>query len=200
MNTKKKGNSFEVKIAKRLSKWATGRDKPLVFWHVGASGAQSTITNDITSPMIADVVAVHEGGMFLTDNVVIECKDDKRANVLDFILTPKRKGFLNEAWEKVGHQADEAERLPWLIFHRPTTSLNYIVVCDNFYLNFESHLCELEGLTSMDGTVFIFELEDFLDMIDPWVFAKVFNGVLKGQEVKERHTALPTEETRLGFS
>jgi hypothetical protein len=196
MNVKRKGNSFEIKIAKRMTLWASGKKLPMWYWHVGSSGAQATLTHDVNSPMLADVVSIHEYGHFLTDSVVIEIKNDNRANVLDFILTPKRKGFLNEAWEKVRYQADDAERLPWLIFHRPKTSLNYIVLCDNFYLNFESHLCELEGLTSMDGTVFIFELEDFLSTIDPWIFAKVFHGSAKGQEVKERYT----EEARLGFS
>lgn len=173
MNTKKKGNSFEIVIAKRLSFWITGKEKPPIFWKVGSSGAQATITNDKESKLVGDLVAIDEKGAWLTDIFVVEMKDDKRANALDFIdVDSRRKCWTREVWNRVFNQADESERLGWLIFHRQGTRLDYIVIGDDF-LNECGKLLEYDNCLQFDGGR-ILELENFLYHFKAWEIAECF--------------------------
>lgn len=179
MNTKKKGNSFEIKIAKRLSFWITGKEKPPIFWKIGSSGAQATITNDKESKLVGDLVAIDERGTWLTDLFVVEMKDDKRANVLDFIgVGLRKKLWTREIWNKLLNQADEAERLGWLIFHRHGTYLDYLVISDDFLSEF-GKLLEYDNCLSFEGGK-IYELENFLYRFKSWEVAECY---LDGEEV-----------------
>jgi len=168
MNTKRKGNAFEIKIAKRLSKWITGKDKSLLFWKVGSSGAQATITKDKKSKLVGDLVAIDGRGAWLTDVVVVEMKNDKRANALDFIdTTNRKKNWLYDVWIDLVNKSDEAGRFPWLIFHRPETRIDYIVIDKKFIYE----LIAMDSNCLKFDTGYIYELEDFLYRCKP-VFMK----------------------------
>lgn len=171
MNTKKKGNKYEIKICKALTRWVNeGKEKPLLFWKIGSSGAQATLTKDVKSKLVGDLVAIDERGTWLTDIVVVEMKDDKRANVLDFIYTANRKHWMLEIWNDLVIKADKAERRPWLIFHRHNTRLDYIVVGREFD--------EIMNLSTMDKLEFedgvIYELNEFLSLLSPEKMKKEF--------------------------
>ena len=43
MNSKRKGNSYERDISKKLSKWITGSEDDLIVWRTSGSGSVSTI-------------------------------------------------------------------------------------------------------------------------------------------------------------
>jgi len=179
---KSKGNTYEIKIAKRLSRWVTGKDKPLIFWHETSSGAQATRTQDHKSKMLGDIIAVGEEGFWFTDIIMVEVKDDKRADALDFLCAPRRKGWLNGVWGKCIAQSDKAERFPWLIFHRHGTSCNYIVA----EYSFKTFFTDEDNLCISDGA-YIWELETFLNTVPPWDVAKFFHSPKKGREVKKQY-------------
>ena len=192
MNSKGKGNANEIKICKRLSKWAIGADKPLLFWRIGSSGAQATLTKDVKSKLVGDVVAIDEKGAFLTDIVVIELKDVKTTNILDFISPRKASEDIVTWWEKVSLQAADAGRYPMLIFHRLGSKMDYLV-CEIDFINkleeivgrFERTFINHHSLIGQDRV--IMELEYFLDLVTPWNFAWAFSGPEKMNLVKDNY-------------
>ena len=194
MNTKAKGNAYEIQICKRLSKWVIGKDKPMLFWKVGSSGAQATLTKDVKSKLVGDVVAIDERGAFLIDTLVIELKDVRTTNILDFISPRKRSDDIVTWWEKVSLQAADAGRYPLLIFHRSGSRMNYLV-CEIDFINrleevagrFERIFYARHSLIGQDRV--IVELEYFLELIPPWIFAWAFCGSEKMNEVKDNYNA-----------
>ena len=181
-NPKAKGNKYEIQICRKLSKWASGRDKPLWYWKSGSSRAQATLTKEVKSKLGGDVVAIDERGSFLTEILVIEVKDVKTTNILDFITPSKSKDNIKGWWEKVSKQAEEAGREPCLIFHRYKSKYSYVL----FYSEFIDKLDMFIGVEAgIDiAGVRILEFDYFLDQIDPWMFVWEFLGTDKMNEVK----------------
>lgn len=191
-NPKAKGNNFEARTSKCLTKWASGKDKPLWYWRVGSSGAQATITKDVTSKMLGDVVAIHPNGSFLTDAVVIELKNVKTTNALDFISIGRETKVMRW-WNKVKGEAEGAGREPWLIFHRHGSRKDYLV----FSMSFFNKLVGFTGIkgefirvrkSTREGTLFIVELVPFLKFVPPWVLAWAFFGAERMNEVKDNYS------------
>jgi hypothetical protein len=194
---KEKGGAFERKICKRLTLWASGCEKPLWYWRIGSSGAQATLTKDDSSRMVGDLVAITQQGAFLTDVVVCEMKDDKRANILDFLKVPGRKHhWIRDVWENLQERAAKSNRYPWLIFHRYGTRLDYIIASVKFYyLVPDEHIPSL-FLPGKNGTCFVAELESFLTSVRPWDFARAFLGSVEAGEVARNYAQSILEANR----
>lgn len=187
-NPKAKGNAYEIKICRRLSKWVIGKERPLLYWKVGSSGAQATLTRDAHSKLLGDMVCIDRRGAFLTETVVIELKDVKTTNILDFI-SEKRSDNIRVWWEKVQKQAKDGGRIPWLIYHRSNTRLDYLVCSGEDLCKLEQYVGLYRKSVSIQGEyrVVILELEYFLKRTQPWDFAWAFLGEDRMNEVKRNY-------------
>jgi len=181
-NPKEIGNRFERKIAKDLTVWASGKEKPLWYWKIGSSGAQATITHDIDSKMIGDIVAIHPDGMFLTDICAIELKNDKSMNMLDFITDRKRKP-LREAWDKIYTQATDAGRFPLLIYHRYNSSYDYLIMSIRFHNLLTAWVGEqfIDTSFRLNSELYITNFQHFLNVVSPEIIKTCFcSKLVKG--------------------
>ena len=176
-NPKGKGNAYEIQICRKLSKWVIGKDKPLLFWKIGSSGAQATLSKDVKSKLVGDVVCIDEKGMFLMDKVVIELKNVRTTNILDFISPEKKSEGIVIWWGKVSRQAKDAERIPWLIFHRNNSRLDYLICPSEFLGKLEQYTGLFRKGITIQGKhrVVIIELDYFLGKVQPQDFAQVVN-------------------------
>lgn len=69
-----KGGEFERKIAKYLTKWVSGKEKPYIYWRMPGSGSLATIS-EANKELSGDIHPLRLEGAFLTDRFSIECKD-----------------------------------------------------------------------------------------------------------------------------
>lgn len=69
-----KGGEFERKIAKYLTIWLSGKEKPYIYWRMPGSGSLATIS-EANKELSGDIHALRLEGAFLTDRFSIECKD-----------------------------------------------------------------------------------------------------------------------------
>jgi hypothetical protein len=68
-----KGGDFEREIAKCLTVWLTGKDKPYAYWRMPGSGSLSTI-HEQNKNLSGDIMALISEAEFLTNSFSIECK------------------------------------------------------------------------------------------------------------------------------
>ena len=160
---KEKGNKFQLLIAKRLSKWATGQEKPIAIWSSSGSGSQATVTKDFTSKMAGDLMPVHEDVLWLFDRFVFECKNRLDTDVLD-LITPNKDRLLSW-WDKIDDIATAAGKQPMLIFHRPQSKYDYVCISLSLNRILFDKLKEVPAIHTDD--VVVYRLDDFLEVITP---------------------------------
>lgn len=115
---KNKGGEFERLICRKLTKWVTGKEDPLIFWRSASSGAHATQKNKAgkESKMYGDIMSIDPAGDFLTNKYVIECKHYKNYCFEDFLVLDK--GKVADWWKQVEGDALKADKEPMLIFKR----------------------------------------------------------------------------------
>ena len=116
-----KGGQFERDIAKTLTKWVTGKERPYAFWRTPASGALMTVANAVD--VSGDIMAIRPEGRFLTEKFSFECKNGyPKANFhkhLKKIKNHEIEGF----WEECIGDARKADKhgiLIWKKLGQPT--------------------------------------------------------------------------------
>lgn len=92
MNSKRKGNSFEIEVSKRLSLWLTDNDRDDIFWRSINSGALQTIRESGMENHAGDIASVHSLGDKFISKCVLECKSYKDVCLWSMISTPNSDG------------------------------------------------------------------------------------------------------------
>jgi len=114
---KAKGSENERELCKYLSKWWTGKETPIVFWRVGSSGAQFTLSGG-TTEMSGDVVAIHPEGSDFCEIFSVETKFVKQFDFSDLIHPEKKWNQLESWWDQCKGDAEKVGRNPLLLFRR----------------------------------------------------------------------------------
>lgn len=158
---KNKGSSFERLICKKLTRWVTGKEDPLIFWRTASSGAHATqkAKANKASKMYGDIMAIAKEGEFLTDRFVIECKHYKDYNFEDFVLYSK--GLVMDWWNQVKNDTEKAGKHPLLIYKRN----NYSILV----MFFESDMKGNFG-TVITPNICVYPLDTYLALIKPGDF------------------------------
>lgn len=113
VNGRRKGNSYELKVAKLLSSWWGAE-----FHRTPGSGSWSSTHNtdmqggDIITPVTANFP------------FVVECKNQEQWTGDDIIFN---RGKYPKFWEQVVNDAKRVNKIPMLIAHR-NRSKNYVTV------------------------------------------------------------------------
>ena len=184
-----KGSAFERRICKKLTRWASGRDKPLYYWRTAGSGAQATITKDYDSKMFGDIMPITTEAMWLMDITFWELRDRKAMNVLDFITPSKALTSQTNIclwWEEVIAKADTVVKHCICCFHRHQSRYDYLL-CEKDFWDQASNYETDEILVDGYGDVVIIEFDAFLNIVKPWVLASMFLGRGVGKEVKKNY-------------
>lgn len=117
MNSKSKGNSFERKISKLLSKWISRNETDNALWRVIDSGSRFTKlknkNQDILKNRSGDITFLDEEYKWFTDLFSIEVKFYKNLNLETFLF--KGTGKINDFWKQVTNQCIDNNKIPLLI-------------------------------------------------------------------------------------
>ncbi len=182
--SKMKGNSFEIQICRKLTKWVTGKERPEIFWRSASSGAKATMSKKSghATKMHGDIMAIDSKGTFLTDNILIECKHYK-----DFRFEPliEKTGLIYKWWSKCCAEAEQASKHSMLIFRR-NNGKNYIIV-DGYIYGLAKEWCGSWSRTNyfripspLDGRIFL--LDDFLEWVEVENLKRVYFSYLDNSD------------------
>ena len=115
-NGKAKGSSWEREVAKFLTKWVTGKEKPYVFWRSPSSGALQTISEALDAS--GDIIALRDEGKFLTNMFSIELKTGYPQASFDKHLKDTKNNDIKGFWDQCLKDALKAKKRPMLIFRK----------------------------------------------------------------------------------
>ena len=107
MNSKKKGNSFEREISKKLSLWFSNKERDDLFWRSQNSGGRFTSRKKIgknTKNQSGDITSTDSRGEIFINMFSIECKSYKQVDKWDLFLF---KGLIKEWWEKLKYESED---------------------------------------------------------------------------------------------
>lgn len=112
-----KGGNFERDIAKDLTVWLTGKEKPYMYWRMPGSGGLATIHEECFD-LSGDIRSIHPDAEFLTDHFSIECKTGYPKT--DFWQHFKHlKHFaIKDFWSQCVHDAYQGRKKPMLIYRK----------------------------------------------------------------------------------
>lgn len=113
----KKGSGFERDIAKQLTVWLTGVEKPYKYWRMPASGGLATIHEECAE-LSGDIRAIAPDAEFLTDCFSIECKTGYPSTSF-WQHFKQTKGFKIKAfWTQCCGDATKSGKRPMLIYRK----------------------------------------------------------------------------------
>jgi len=112
-----KGGDFERVIAKTLTVWLTGKEKPYMYWRMPASGGLATIHSEC-GELSGDIRSLHKDADFLTDTFSIECKNGYPKADFWHLFKSVKNFDLRNFWEQCVNDAQRASKLPMLIYRK----------------------------------------------------------------------------------
>jgi len=163
-----KGGDFEREIAKFLTKWASGKNKPYWYWRLLGSGSVATLSEE-NKELSGDLHALNPEACFFTDRFSIECKtgypDTRFHQHFKGIKTFK----IEEFWEQTVRDADRAMKYPMLIYRRkgmkPIVGLDIIVYNRLNYKLRGLGFIQLGNFRSNIPPVYFYDMNKFFERI-----------------------------------
>lgn len=167
MNGKCKGSTFERNVAKILTKWVSGKEKPYIFWRSPSSGSLATLS--AAEDVSGDIIAIREEGKFFTKVFSIETKDGyPEADFWKYFKTVKNNE-IDDFWKQCQGDAQKAGKKGMLIFHKKRQ--NILVAIDIGMVSFLERFVTLpNGLAlynSRTPSPMFFEMEKFFTIVKP---------------------------------
>lgn len=161
INSKQKGNDFELEVARAFSNWAEQYTENYKFERVPGSGGlrwkeENNITGDIVPPMV------------LNFPVSIECKKQEIDWDFDKLLTGVSEIW--KWWEQCNKDSSRYTiKEPWLVFKKNFRRA-YIMITEAAYTYLQSQLYDVPVLILPDkvnagSVVYVFDFLAFLSNI-----------------------------------
>lgn len=177
-NGKAKGSGFERDLARRLSLWINGAEKPYVFWRTAGSGGLATIMAE-NADMSGDLMAIRDEGRFLTNIFSIEAKCGYQDAEAFKHLKVNKSTEIEDFWKQCCRDAERSHKYPLLIFKKkgyPTIIGFSKTIGDMFPWSSKLGAPTLKSVALLfpfkDGKrylpdLYMYGFEDFLDMVGP---------------------------------
>ncbi|MEA3280600.1 MAG: hypothetical protein U9Q38_08395 [Thermodesulfobacteriota bacterium] len=171
---KRKGSGFERDVAKILTKWLTGKERPYAFYRQPASGGIFTIFEEC-GDMSGDIRAMLPVAIPIMRRFSIECKNGyPHANFHQHLK--KSKGFqIEKFWEQCTTDATNSSKYPMLIFKKQ--GLNIILGIDcklRIMLKEQVKLPKSITLSFNNLTsVTFYDMIEFLDVVTPEIIEEL---------------------------
>lgn len=116
MNGKKSGSEWERKICKFLTVWATGQEKPYVFWRTPGSG--SFVTNKVSTDASGDIISILPEGRFFTDIISCEAKTGYEDTDLFKHFKSNKNNTIEMFWSQCIRDSRVANKYGMLIYKK----------------------------------------------------------------------------------
>ena len=113
---KKAGSSWEREIAKTLTLWATGQEKPYIYWRTPGSGMMAS--TGTSTQISGDIIAIRPEGEFLTSVVSIETKVGYEDVDVLKMFKPNKNNTLEAFWQQCIRDAKIANKYGMLIYKK----------------------------------------------------------------------------------
>lgn len=187
-----KGSEFERKVAKDLTIWLIGTDKPYKYWRMPASGGLATIHEECAG-LSGDIRAIAPDAEFLTTCFSIECKTGYQTTSFWQNFNNIKNYKLREFWAQCCGDARKAGRHPLLIY-RKMGKKPIIGIEINDALDFITLCPKLDDLPCITigfgfdyntdlGRVAFYGYENFWEVITPDIVKRFMNyNDIKWQE------------------
>lgn len=172
MNSKRKGNSFEREVAKKLSFWACKEKNKIIFWRTPSSGLLATIQNQ--KNLTGDIVAYEPEFTWWNDYINIECKIGyNKMDYNDILIENKKNNLLKKFWE----QTNVKQKIPILIIKK---NRKILIGINKFLFNTLKINKNYVHYHFDNDDIYFFELDVFLnevsiEKIKDIVYGKNFN-------------------------
>lgn len=165
-----KGGDWEREIAKFLSKWLTGSEKPYQYWRMPGSGSLATIHEENIG-LSGDIRALTPEADFLTNVFSIEAKIGYPDASLDKHLKYNKSDPLYSFWQQCLDDAIKSKKLPMLIYKKKGLPTPWVGIIYSTYLKLDDYLEKLRFVHLYWGgdllCVFFFEMKEFFEAITP---------------------------------
>lgn len=112
-----KGGSFEREIAKYLTKWLMGKEKPYVYWRTPSSGGMATIS-EANKEISGDIIALRIEGAFFTDRFSVELKTGYPKASFHQHLKDNKNFEIENFWKQCLRDAGRADKYPMLMYRK----------------------------------------------------------------------------------
>jgi len=167
-NGKSKGSTFERDIAKYLSKWLKGSEKPYQYWRAPSSGALLTM-NEMNRDASGDIMALTTDAKFLTDIFSIELKVGyPKTSFWQHFRDTKSFG-IRLFWDQCCEDAVKAKKKPMLIYRRKGKSeivgISYMPEILNSLTNINSLILKWKEIDIPQ--LYLFDMKEFFNSISP---------------------------------
>ena len=172
---KAKGSGYEREIAKFLTKWITGSEKPYCFWRSPSSGALATISAAMDAS--GDIIPIRDEGKFLTNLFSIEIKTGYPHADFFQHFKDMKNDVIKAFWIQCCTDAKKADKYPMLIFKKsglkPIIGINSITraeLSDGYTILPKSMMIVYD-----DGTqsIIFYDMESFFKVVTPEHIRKI---------------------------
>jgi hypothetical protein len=158
---KAKGSSFERHIGTKLSLWLSNNERKDLVCRTVGSGAQFTFSKGSGNP--GDLMGQHPIAFKFFENYACECKFWRNLEIIKFL---EKEGDLYRALRKVQREA-ESQSKQWILIAKQNHRKILLFLPTQSMLNSTQKIGQLNFHVIFSGTVYMFEFENFLSVIQP---------------------------------
>lgn len=176
-----KGSAWERDVAKFLSVWLTGEEKPYQYWRSPQSGGLATIS-ELNKDLTGDIQALTTEAKFLTNIYSLELKTGYPKTSFWQHFKDIKNFHLEAFWKQCVEDARKGNKLPMLIY-RKKGNKPIVGISDSSRLR---KLNKLQNI-SMDfhkdkdlPSVTFYNMEEFFEIVTPEYLKKRYKEKING--------------------
>jgi hypothetical protein len=174
-----KGGDWEREVAKFLSKWLTGDEKPYQYWRMPGSGSLATIHEENIG-LSGDIRSLTPEAEFLTDTFSIETKTGYSHASLDKHLKYNKSDPLKSFWEQCLNDAMKSNKFPMLIYKKKGLPTPWVGITRQIYIGLRDNIEDLRFIHLYWGRdlldTYFFEMKELFDLITPDIIKRNIIG------------------------
>jgi hypothetical protein len=170
-----KGGAFEREMAKFLTVWLTGKEKPYVYWRTPSSGGMATISEQ-NKEISGDIIALRPEGAFFTDRFSVELKTGYPKATFHQHLKENKNFEIENFWKQCIRDAQKADKRGMLIYRKLGFPIIVGIGCQEKFL-LKDYLKDMKSVQLIfdNGTpsIAFFDMKDFFELVTPEVIKKL---------------------------
>lgn len=164
---KQKGSGFERTCCEQLSMWLSrGERRDLICRTVGSGGQYTSAAQRGKVAGLAGDLRAQDGEQAFRffDRTVVECKFWRDLELVKFLL---KSGELYDAMQKVKKEAEDTKKANWWLLAKQNNRTPLLFTQCDFNLGFKYPIEKLRYHILFNASVFMFTLEEFLQVVIP---------------------------------
>ena len=175
-----KGGDFEREVAKCLTCWLIGKEKPYQFWRMPGSGGLSTIHEE-NKNLTGDIAALTPEAEFLTNIFNIECKTGYPQTSFWQHFKSIKNFNIEIFWKQCVEDSIRAAKFPMLVYRklRQQPIIGITSYCsDKLHTKNLRHMKIDFGIYNEDKlpSICFYNFQEFWTFVTPNAIKRISNG------------------------